>query len=57
MHDPKNEKRVRQPELPKEGEPVQRQPANDRPVGGQAVVKDERGRKQPADTKRALQNK
>jgi hypothetical protein len=38
MHDPKNEKPVRQPELPKKGEPVQPQPANDRPVGGQGVV-------------------
>ncbi len=57
MHDPKNEKPVRQPELPKKGEPVQPQLANDRPVGGQGVVNDERGQAQPADTKRALQNK
>jgi hypothetical protein len=57
MLDPKKENPVRQPELPKKGEPVQPQPANDRPVGGQAVVKDERAQEQPVDKKRALQNK
>jgi hypothetical protein len=57
MHDPKKENPVRQPELPKKGEPVQPQPANDRPVGGQGVVKDKRAQQQPADKKRVLQNK
>jgi hypothetical protein len=42
MHDPQKEKPVRQREMPKKDEPVQPQPANDRPVGGQGVVKDER---------------
>jgi hypothetical protein len=52
MHDPKNEEPVRQPELPKKGEPVQPQPANGRQVGGQSVEKDERGQEQPAEKKR-----
>jgi len=42
MQDPKTEK------------PVQHQPANDRPVGGQGV---ERGEEQPGDKNRALRNK
>jgi hypothetical protein len=57
MPDPKNEKPVRQPEMPTKGEPVQPQPANDRPVGGHGVVKDERAQERPADKERALQNK
>jgi hypothetical protein len=57
MQDPKTEEPVRQQELPKKDEPVQRQPANARLVGGQGVVKDERAQEQPSDKKRALQNK
>jgi hypothetical protein len=57
MQDPKTEKPVRQPELPNKNEPVQKQPANDRPVEGQGFTKDERAQDQPADKKRALQNK
>jgi hypothetical protein len=57
MHDAQKEKPVRQREMPKKGEPVQPQPANDRPVGGQGVVKDERAQEQPADKQRALRNK
>ena len=53
MQDPKSEKLVRQQELPKKDEPVQHQPANDRPVGGQGITKDERAQEQPADKKRA----
>jgi hypothetical protein len=53
----KMQRPVRQPELPKKGEPVQKQPANDRPIEGQGVTKDERAQEQPADKKRALQNK
>jgi len=53
----KTQRPVRQPELPKEGEPVQRQPANNRPVEGQGVAKDKRPQEQPADKKRASQNK
>jgi hypothetical protein len=61
MPDPKSEEPVRQRELPKTNEPVERQPANDRPVGGQAVGcqgdrKDERGHEQPANKNRALHN-
>jgi hypothetical protein len=40
-----------------ENEPVQKQPANDRPVEGHGIRKDERAQEQPADKKRALQNK
>jgi hypothetical protein len=54
MQDPKSEKPVRQGELPKKHEPVQQQPANDRPVGGQEVLKDERGQEQPANKNRTL---
>jgi hypothetical protein len=47
MQDPKTP--VRQPELPKKDEPIQKQPANDRPVEGQGIIKDERAQEQPAD--------
>jgi hypothetical protein len=57
MQDPKTQKPVRQPELPKKGEPVQKQPANDRPIEGQGICQDERAEEQPADKKRALENK
>jgi hypothetical protein len=57
MRDPKSEGPVRQQELPKKHEPVQHQPANDRPVGGQGGIKDERGQEQPADKDRALRSK
>jgi hypothetical protein len=57
MQDPKTEKPVRQPELPNKNEPVQKQPANDRPIEGQGIAKDEQAQEQPADKKRALQNK
>jgi hypothetical protein len=58
MQYPKTQRPVRQSELPKKGEPVQKQqPANDRPIEGQGVTKDERAQEQPADKKRALQNK
>jgi hypothetical protein len=57
MQDPKEQKPARQPELPKKKEPVQKQPANDRPVQGQGVTKDERAQEQPADKRRAMQNK
>ena len=57
MQDPKTQKPVRQPELPNKNEPVQKQPANDRPVEGQGITKDERAQEQPADKNRALQNK
>jgi hypothetical protein len=57
MQHPKTEKPGRQQELPAKDEPVQQQPANDRPVGGQGVVKDERGQEQPADKNRAVDNK
>jgi hypothetical protein len=57
MRDPKTQEPVRQPELPNKNEPVQRQPANDRPVEGQGIATDERAPEQPADKKRALQNK
>jgi hypothetical protein len=40
--------------LPNKNEPVQKQPANDRPVEGQGTTKDEREQEQPADNKRAL---
>jgi hypothetical protein len=43
--------------LPNKNEPVQKQPANDRAVEGQGIIKDERAQEQPADKKRALQNK
>jgi hypothetical protein len=56
MQDPKTEKPVRQPELPKTNEPVQHQPANDRPIGGQGVIKNEHAQDQPVDNKRALQS-
>jgi hypothetical protein len=56
MQDPKSEKPVRQQELPKKDEPVQHQPANDRPVGGQGVIKDERRQEQPVDKNRALRS-
>jgi len=54
VQDPKSEKPVRQRELPEKHEPVQQQPANDRPVGGQGVIKDEREQDQPFDKNRAL---
>ena len=57
MQDPKTEKPVRQPELPNKKEPVQKQSANDRPIEGQDIAKDEQAQEQPADKKRALQNK
>ncbi len=57
MQYPKTQRPVRQPELPKKGEPMQKQPANDRPIEGQGVTKDERAQEQPADKNRALQNK
>jgi hypothetical protein len=57
MQDPKSEEPVRQRELPKKHEPVQQQPANDRPVGGQGVTEDERGQEQPTDKNRALRSK
>jgi hypothetical protein len=57
MQDPKTEKPVRQQELPKKEEAVQQQPANDRPVGGQGVVRDEWGQEKPADKHRALHNR
>jgi hypothetical protein len=57
MQDPKTQKPVRQTELPNKNEPVQKQPANDRPIGGQGITKDERAQEQPADNKRALQNR
>jgi hypothetical protein len=53
MQDPKTQRSVRQPELPKKGEPVQKQPANNRPIEGQGITKDERAQ-EPADKKRAL---
>jgi hypothetical protein len=56
MQDPKSEKPVRQQELPKKDEPVQHQPANDRPVGDQGVIKDERRQEQPVDKNRALRS-
>ncbi len=56
MQDPKKEKPVRQPELPtSKNEPVQTQPANDRPIEGQGI--DERARNQPADGRGSVQNK
>jgi hypothetical protein len=54
VQDPKSEKPVRQRELPEKHEPVQQQPANDRPVGGQGVIKDEREQDQSFDKNRAL---
>jgi hypothetical protein len=57
MQDPKKQKPVRQRELPKKKEVVQKQSANDRPVEGQGVTKDERAQEQPADERRAVQNK
>jgi hypothetical protein len=58
VQDPKKEKPVRQPELPtSKNEPVQKQPANDRPVEGQGITKDERAQDQPADRRRSVQNK
>jgi hypothetical protein len=56
MQDPKSEKPVRQQELPQKDEPVQHQPANDRPVGGQGVIKDERGQEEPVDKNGALRS-
>ena len=66
MNDPKNEPPVRQREMPaSKDEPVQRQPANDRPIEGaktktadksQGIVKDERAQEQPADKRRAQNN-
>jgi hypothetical protein len=56
MQDRKSEKPVRQQELPKKDEPVQQQPANDRPVGGEGVIGDERGQEQPVDKNRALRS-
>jgi hypothetical protein len=57
MQDPKRQKPIRQPELPKKKELVQKQPANDRPVEGHGVTKDERVQEQPVDERRAVQNK
>jgi hypothetical protein len=57
MQDPKTKKPVRQPELPDKNEPVQKQPANDRPVEGQGITQEERAQGQPADNKRGLPNK
>jgi len=57
MQDPKKQNPVRQPELPNKSDPVQEQPANARPVEGQGVTKDERAQEQPADDRRAVQNK
>jgi hypothetical protein len=56
MQDPKTQKPVRQPELPNKNEPVQKQPANYRPVEGQGITKDERAQEQPANKKRAMQS-
>jgi hypothetical protein len=63
MNDPKNEPPVRQREMPaSKDEPVQRQPANDRPMEGaktnaadesQGVVKDELAREQAVDKRGA----
>ncbi len=55
MQDPQTQKPVRQAELPDKNEPVQRQPANDRPVEGQGITKNDRAQEQPASNKRALQ--
>ena len=57
MQDPEPEKPVRQPEMPNEKEPVQKQPANDRPVEGQNITTGDREQEQPADNKQALLNK
>ena len=56
FQDPKTQKPVKQPELLDKNEPVQKQPANDRPVEGQGITQDERAQGQ-ADHKRALQNR
>lgn len=66
MKDPKKEPPIREREMPKfKHEPVEQQPANNRAIEGdgtrgdksQGVFKDERGQDQPADRKRALQDK
>ena len=57
MQDPKTERPVRQPEVPHKNGPVQKQPANDRPVEGEAISRDELAQGQPAVHKRVLQNK
>jgi hypothetical protein len=51
MQDPKTEKPVRQPELPNKNEPVQKQPANDRPIEGEGRWAQE----QPDERKRQFQ--
>jgi hypothetical protein len=57
MQDPKTQKPVRQPELPNKNDPVQKQPANDRPIEGEGIIKDGWAQEQPDGRKRQLQNK
>ena len=49
MQDPTTEKPVRQQELPSKNEPVQKQPANDRPVEGQGITEDQWAQERPTD--------